>query len=113
MMAELEIVQPEPEAPEVLNGDADENEAKEDAEPSETGKKKRRKKKKKKTAVPGKKECMIVRINSRFGHSALLRGSPLCHSVKRPVKMRSVGLYYLSESDHVLPQLSRLSRAWK
>ncbi|XP_064784942.1 methionine aminopeptidase 2-like [Oncorhynchus masou masou] len=52
MMAELEIVQPEPEAPEVLNGDADENEAKEDAEPSETGKKKRRKKKKKKTAVP-------------------------------------------------------------
>ncbi|XP_013981343.1 methionine aminopeptidase 2 isoform X2 [Salmo salar] len=52
MMAELEIVQPEPEAPEVLNGDADENEAKEDAEPSETGKKKRRKKKKNKTAVP-------------------------------------------------------------
>uniref|UniRef100_A0A4W5JUN2 Methionyl aminopeptidase 2a n=1 Tax=Hucho hucho TaxID=62062 RepID=A0A4W5JUN2_9TELE len=51
-MAELEIVQPEPEAPEVLNGDADENEAKEDAEPSETGKKKRRKKKRNKTAVP-------------------------------------------------------------
>lgn len=109
MMAELEIVQPEPEAPEVLNGDADENEAKEDAEPSETGKKKRRKKKKNKTAVPGKKECMIVRINSRLGHSALLRGPLLCHSVK----MSSMGLYYLSESANVLPQLSRLSRTWK
>ncbi|CAB1322687.1 unnamed protein product [Coregonus sp. 'balchen'] len=57
-MAELETVQPEPEAPEVLNGDAEENEEKEDAEPSETGKKKRRKKKKKKTAVPaGTNEC--------------------------------------------------------
>ncbi|XP_064865970.1 methionine aminopeptidase 2-like [Oncorhynchus nerka] len=52
IMAELETMQSELEAPEVLNGDAGENEEKEYEEPSESGKKKRRKKKKNKTAAP-------------------------------------------------------------
>uniref|UniRef100_A0A3P8XQI8 Methionine aminopeptidase 2 n=1 Tax=Esox lucius TaxID=8010 RepID=A0A3P8XQI8_ESOLU len=50
-MAELEIVQLEPEASELLNGNAGENDEREDAEPSDTGKKRRRKKKKNKTTV--------------------------------------------------------------